>query len=327
MASELRKDPVTERWVLIAPDRGARPSDFVLSSREVDGRLCPFCPGNEDLTPRAIDRRDDPAGNWMVRVIPNRYPAVRVEVPLKREAVEIYDRVSGFGAHEVLVETPHHALALWELPEEQRALVLGVYRDRLSDLRNDRRLRWGMIFKNHGPQAGATLRHEHSQLVALPQIPREPLERWNGAHAHYRRKHRCVYCDILAAELSARVRLVEESRFFVAFCPYASRAPFETWILPRAHAAHYWELTEEDLLDLARIFGEVMRRIDRALERPAVNLMLHTAPLQEPASPAFHWHLEIAPATQRLGGFEWGAGYFINPTAPEEAAEFLREFA
>lgn len=326
MASELRKDPVTERWVLIAPDRGARPSDFLTASRPADGGLCPFCPGNEDLTPPAIQRVDDAEGNWEVRVIPNRYPAVQVEVPLEREPVGFFDRVSGFGAHEVLVETPDHEIALWELPDEHRAKVFGVYRDRLSDLRNDRRLRWGMVFKNHGPQAGATLRHEHSQLLALPQVPREASERWEGAHAHHRRKERCVYCDVIATEMREEVRMVEESRYFVAFCPYASRAPFETWILPKSHASHYWQITEENLRDLSRIFGSVLRRLDRALEKPSANFMLNSSPLQEPESPAFHWHIEIAPATQRLGGFEWGSGYFINPTAPEEAARFLREF-
>lgn len=326
MASELRKDPVTDRWVLIAPERGARPSDFVMAPQKGEGGLCPFCPGSEDLTPPPIAQVDDAEGNWRVRVVPNRYPAVQVEAPLVREAVGFFDRVSGFGAHEVLVETPHHDRTLWELADEDRAAVFRVYCDRLSDLRNDRRLRWAMVFKNHGAQAGATLHHAHSQLVALSQIPREAVWRLAGAKAHFDRKERCVYCDVIAMEMGEEVRMVEESRSFVAFCPYASRAPFETWILPKAHLSHFGFLSDEDLRDLAGLFGRVMRRIDRALEKPAVNFMLHDAPLQESASPSFHWHLEIAPATQRIGGFEWGTGYFINPTAPEEAAGFLRDF-
>ena len=327
MASELRKDPVTERWVLIASDRAARPSDFLTGETTTTHGVCPFCPGNERLTPAAIQRVNDAAGDWRIRVIPNRYPAVQVEVPLRREAVGIYDRVSGFGAHEVIVETPLHDRSLWELPEEERAEVMAVYRDRLSDLRNDRRLRWAMVFKNRGPQAGATLKHEHSQLVALPQIPREAGERWRGSRSYFERKERCVYCDVLATEIREGIRTVEERRFFVAFCPYASRAPFETWNLPKAPASHFWRATEEDLRDLSRILGSVMRRIDRALETPSANFMLHSAPLQENETPAFHWHIEVVPATQRIGGFEWGSGYFINPTAPEEAATFLREFS
>lgn len=327
MASDLRKDPVTDRWVLIAPDRGARPSDFLVETQPPSQRVCPFCPGNEAMTPPPIQEVEGADGRWAVRVIPNRYPSVQVEVPLQREAVGIYDRISGFGAHEVVVETPRHDLSLWELGDEDRARVLGVYRDRLADLGNDRRLRWAMVFKNRGAQAGATLQHEHSQLVALPRVPREARERWEGARSHFRRKERCVYCDVIAAETKEGVRVVEESRFFVAFCPYASRAPFETWILPKGHASHYTLVTQEDLRDLSRLLGSVLRRMDGALEKPAVNFMLHSAPLQEHESPAFHWHLEIVPATQRIGGFEWGSGFFINPTPPEDAAAFLREFA
>lgn len=327
MPSELRKDPVTDRWVLIAPDRGARPSDFLTSTTRPPVRgICPFCPGNEDLTPDPIQVVEGPDGKWRVRVIPNRYPAVQVEVPLRREAAGIYDRVSGFGAHEVLVETPDHDLSLWELSDEDRARVLAVYRDRLADLRNDRRIRWAMIFKNRGALAGATLHHEHSQLLALPQVPLEAKARWEGARAHYARKERCVYCDVIAFEKSEGVRMVDESRFFVAFCPYASRAPFETWILPREHVSHYMLVTQKDIEDLSDLLGRVLRRIDGALESPAVNFMLHSAPLQEPESPAFHWHLEIVPATLRYGGFEWGSGYYINPTPPEDAAAFLRRF-
>lgn len=315
---------MTDRWVIVAPERGARPSDFLTKGRTSDGGFCPLCPGNEASTPPAIHTIRDEAGDWLVRVIPNRFPAVRVEEPLSRKAAGIYDWVSGFGAHEVIVETREHDLSLWEVGEKDREEVLAAFRERLADLGNDRRLRWAIVFKNRGAEAGATLRHEHSQLLALPLVPREARERWEGSRAYFRRTERCVYCDVAEEERRLEVRMVEESRSFLAFCPYASRAPFETWILPRNHASDYSSITQEEIADLSRILAGVMGRIDRALERPSINMMLHSAPLQERASEHFHWHLEIAPATQRMGGFEWGAGAFINPTPPEEAARFLR---
>lgn len=316
---------MTDRWIVFAPERGVRPSDFITISRESDGGPCPFCPGREDLTPPAIHTVPGGPDGWLVRVIPNRYPAVVVEEPLVREAVGPYDRVSGFGAHEVIVESPTHGPSLWEVPDAERTQVLRVYRDRIADLGNDRRLRWAMVFKNRGAEAGATLRHEHSQLIALPMVPREPTARWEGAAAHFARTERCVYCDVLAYETKEGSRLVGESRFFLAFCPYASRAPFEVWILPKRHGSHYTGITERELGDLSALLGRVLRRMDAVLERPSINFMLHSAPLQERESPSFHWHLELVPATQRMGGFEWGAGFVINPTLPEEAARFLRE--
>lgn len=316
---------MTDRWIVFAPERGVRPSDFITISREAEAGPCPFCPGEEALTPPAIHTVPGKGDGWQVRVIPNRFPAVVVEDPLVRSAVGPYDRVSGFGAHEVIVECPAHGPSIWELPDEERSEVLRVYRDRLSDLGNDRRLRWAMVFKNRGAEAGATLIHEHSQLVALPMIPREPLARLEGAAAYYARTERCVHCDVMAFEQKEGVRVVGESRFFLAFCPYASRAPFETWILPKQHASHYAGITERELADLSSLLGRVLRRMDGVLEQPSINWMLHSAPLQEREGPSFHWHLEIVPATQRMGGFEWGAGFFINPTLPEEAARFLAE--
>lgn len=329
--SEFRKDPVTGRWVILAPERSLRPSDFVSAAGgagEEEGKRCPFCPGHEALTPEEILAVPDPSGaGWSVRVIPNKFPALRIEEPLRRSAAGIYDRVSGVGAHEVIVETPRHDLSLAHVDDTARELVLRAYRDRLGDLSRDDRLRWGMVFKNRGAEAGATVRHEHSQLVALPMIPREPLARLSGAAEHWARKERCIYCDVIEHERKEGARIVAESERFLAFCPYASRAPFETWIMPRRHISHFERGDDGDLPELSELLGRVLRKLDLGLEGPALNFMLHSGPLQEPNFPSFHWHLEIAPSLLRTGGFEWGSGFYINATPPEEAARFLRRIS
>jgi UDPglucose--hexose-1-phosphate uridylyltransferase len=238
--ADLRKDPVTGRWVIISTERQKRPSDFHIETITTHpDDLCPFCEGHEDKTPPEIlaFRNGTPANarGWEVRVVPNKFPALRVEGTLDREGEGLFDRMNGIGAHEVIIETPIHGQTLATMPEPAIEKVFFAWRDRVNDLKRDIRLRHIVIFKNHGPSAGATLEHAHSQLIALPIVPREMREELEGARRHHQLKERCVFCDIIRQEVKNGARVIAESADFVAVAPYAPRFPFETWLLPRRH--------------------------------------------------------------------------------------------
>jgi UDPglucose--hexose-1-phosphate uridylyltransferase len=327
---QLRRDPVTGRWVIISTDRQKRPNDFRLERATTLGRdQCPFCPGNEALTPPEVlsYRQNGGAPNgpgWNVRVVPNKFPALQVEGTLDREGEGMFDRMNGIGAHEVIIETPNHDRTLATLSEPEIERVLWAYRERILDLKQDRRLRYILIFKNHGAAAGATLEHTHSQLIALPIVPDFVREEIDGARRHYRAKERCVFCDIVKQEVVDGRRLIQENADVVALAPYAPRFAFETWLLPKRHGARFEEAPRHETESLARLLKATLQRIDRALESPAYNVILHTAPFSEDTADIFHWHLEIMPKLTRVAGFEWGTGFYINPTSPEEAARVLR---
>jgi len=327
---EFRKDPITGRWVIIATDRARRPSDF---SREQvlikGGRYCPFCPGNEQKTPPEILAYRHSGGpnepGWTLRVVPNKFPALRVEGDFNRQGEGVYDRMNGIGAHEVIIETPDHNLTLAELPEKRVEDVFWAFRDRMVDLKRDRRMQYLLIFKNHGESAGASLEHTHSQLIALPVVPRRVQEELEGSKRYFDYKERCIYCDIVRQEVETGTRVVLETQAFLAICPFAARFPFEIWILPRRHHSHFEETDPPTMANLAWVQRMVLRKLDAVLEHPAYNFIIHTAPVQEAPKDYYHWHIELTPRLTRIAGFEWGTGFYINPTPPEEAARFLRE--
>jgi len=327
---ELRKDPVVGRWVIISTERGQRPSDFRIEPVRAVGSNCVFCPGNEAKTPPEIlaIRTPDSAPNgpgWSLRVVPNKFPALRIEGELEPSGEGLYDRMNGVGAHEVVIESPDHRATLATLPADTVADVLLAYRDRVVDLKKDPRFEYILVFKNHGAAAGASLEHPHSQLIATPIIPIMLTEELNGSSQYYRMKERCVWCDILHQERLGQRRMIVEANGFVAFAPFASRFAFETWILPTHHRSAFEETGVEELRGLAEALGEFLRRMDRVLQHPPFNFMLHTAPLREGPLDHFHWHLEIIPKLTNVAGYEWGSGFFINPVLPEDAAAALRE--
>jgi UDPglucose--hexose-1-phosphate uridylyltransferase len=328
--ADLRKDPVTGRWVIISTERQKRPSDFEIESVTIKAdALCPFCEGHEDKTPPEIlAYRNGTPGNtrgWDIRVVPNKYPALRVEGTLDREGEGLFDRMNGIGAHEVIIETPDHAQTLANMPEPAIEKVFWAWRERVVDLKRDIRLRHIVIFKNHGAAAGATLEHAHSQLIALPIVPREIREELEGARHHFQQKERCVFCDVLRQELRNGARVIAESGDFVAIAPYAPRFPFETWLLPKRHRSRFEETTPGEFASLARMLKDLLQRMNAILLSPPYNLIVHSAPLQEDAGNFYHWHLEVMPKLTRIAGFEWGTGFYINPTGPEEAADVLRK--
>jgi UDPglucose--hexose-1-phosphate uridylyltransferase len=327
---ELRKDPITGRWVIISTDRQKRPNDFRLERAASLGREhCPFCPGRESMTPpEVLSYRQNGSGanapGWDLRVVPNKFPALQVEGTLDREGEGMFDRMNGIGAHEVIIETPDHDRPLAAMSEPEIERVLWAYRERILDLKKDFRLRHILVFKNHGYAAGATLDHPHSQLIALPVVPDFLREEIDGARRHFEVKERCVFCDIIQQEVKDGRRLIAENADVIALAPYAPRFAFETWLLPKRHGARFEETPRHVSESLARLLKAVLQRLDRALESPPFNLVVHTAPFTEDVTDVFHWHVEIMPKLTRVAGFEWGTGFYINPTSPEEAAKVLR---
>jgi UDPglucose--hexose-1-phosphate uridylyltransferase len=252
---------------------------------------------------------------------------LRVEGAISSKADGIYDKMNGVGAHELIIETPEHMQTLATMPEKRVEDLFWAYRDRVLDLRRDTRLKYVLLFKNHGEPAGQQLEHSHSQMIALPVVPKRAREEIDGARKHFEYKERCVYCDIVTQELDTGTRVVFETDHFLAISPYAARFPFETWILPKVHNSHAETMSHAETEDLARVLQSNLRKIDSTLEQPPYNLVLHSAPIQEPSSAHYHWHIELIPKLTHVAGFEWGSGFYINPTPPEESAKFLREAA
>ncbi len=328
---DLRKDPIVGRWVIIAHERAKRPRDFRAEETLVDSpATCPFCEGHEDRTPPEIlayrhhgSRPNGPG--WRIRVVPNRFPALQVEGSLNKRGDGIYDMMAGIGAHEVIIESPDHHKSMATLPEENIRDVLWAYRDRLIDLKRDDRLVHGMLFKNVGAAGGASLEHTHSQLIVTPIVPISVWEEMTGSLEFFHYRGRCIYCDMVRQEQATEKRIVLDSPHFTAFCPFASRFPFETWIVPKGHASHYEGISKPSVDDLGHVLHQVLNKLELALDRPAYNYIIHTAPFDHAALPHYHWHIEIIPRLTKVAGFEWGSGFYINPVPPEDAAGFLRE--
>lgn len=335
---QLRKNPVTREWVIIAAERAKRPSDFSHDEEDpgvrpawVEG--CPFCPGSETLTPPAVltyrngeDDANANGGGWWVRAVPNKYPALAIEGGLDKVGVGMYDQMNGVGAHEVIIECPQHNLTIETMSHEQVVDVIWAYRDRYVDLKRDQRFEYIMFFRNHGKRAGASLEHPHSQLVATPMVPIQVLHEMEGCQRYYEFRDRCAYCDMIRQELDDGVRMLAENDHFVAFEPFASKYPYETWILPKRHAAAFVSMTAAEVECLAAMLRDVLGKLSRCLASPPYNYTVFTAPckLDDSTSMTHHWHVKIMPRLSIAAGFEMGTGIYINVAAPEDAAAYLR---
>jgi len=338
--SELRKDPIVDRWVIIAAERGRRPSDFKTTPEIPKSEGCPFCEGNEATTPPEIYAvRDGTAPNtpgWKVRVVPNKFPALAIEGKLVRSGFGRLDRMSGVGAHEVIIESPNHFDDIPTLSTDHVALILDTYARRTEDLRRDERFRHTMAFRNYKGAAGASLSHPHSQLIALPFIPELTRQKLGSARQYYQRKERCIFCDLIEQELSMpeQERVIYRNDQFVLLSPFAARFPFSVEIYPLEHCHDFVEMDSTTRLALAEALQFIFSRYKDILDDPAYNMTLQTAPntIPRPGHPDYwssivydyHWHLEIFPRLTKVAGFEWGTGCYINPVAPEDAARYLR---
>ena len=332
--AELRRDPIGGQWVIIAAERAARPHDFRVQTPPTEDSFCPFCEGNEDTTPAEVMayREEDSQPNgpgWRIRVVPNKYPTLSSEGDLGKEGLGVYDRMRGVGRHEIVIECPRHVSTPTDMTEEQVAEVLRAYRDRSINLMKDERFSYLQIFKNVGQAAGASLSHSHSQLMCTPVVPKRMQEEMGNFEKFYSYRGRCPMCDIVQQELSGGERVVRSTENYLCFTPFASRFPFEMWIVPLAHSPHFYTIQQDHVHQLAGLLQDALGALESCLDDPPYNYVLHAAPF--PGRPymdgkldMYHWHLEIIPRVTRLAGFEWGTEFYINPAVPEDCAEHLR---
>ena len=327
---ELRKDPISGRWVIISVERGKRPSDFISpSQKRRAGGFCPFCPGNEHTTTQEIiafrpANTSPNSSGWTLRVVPNKFPALQIHGELTKKGEGVFDRMNGIGAHEVIIETPDHQLSLATMPLRAVEDVLWAYFFRLTDLNKDARLKYVLIFKNEGEVAGSSLEHTHSQLIALPIVPKSVKEEIDSSKKYYDDKERCLFCDIINQELIADKRVIYENDKYVSLSPFAPREPFETWIFPKNHESNF-SPPDKSFASLSEILQRTLKQLDRVLDTPPYNFIIHTSPFKEEINDYYHWHIEIVPKLTKTAGFEWGSGFYINPTPPEEATKYMKE--
>jgi UDPglucose--hexose-1-phosphate uridylyltransferase len=333
--AELRRDPVIGRWIIVSPGRSKRPGAVERpvellheSATPRPSGECPFCPGHEDRTPpeitalRAAGTRPNAPG-WRRRVFRSASPVVSPDEELIRQGEGMFDMMTGFGEHEVIVDTADHALTLATLSNEDLTELILLWRDRFRDLKRVENIRCVTVFGNRGAAAGAFIEHSHSQIIATPALPRRLSEEISLCYQYFQAKERCVFCDIAESEDGGERQVCRNDRF-VVLTPYASRFPYEMWILPKEHSSHFEEVDAAGAAALAEVLRTSLSALNKALEDPPYSFVLHTAPIREGGMVHYHWHLEIMPRLSPVAGFEWGTGFYINPVPPEAAAARLR---
>lgn len=326
--NELRREPITGRWIIVYSDKIPSVKDFKIEPHLKNNKeSCPFCWGKEAMTPPEITahRKHGPTNSpgWTVRVVPNKFPALRIEGELNKEGMGVFDVMNGIGAHEVIIDTPDHMRDMADLSYSETEEVIWTYLERSIDLRRDKRFKYILIFKNYGKVAGASLEHPHSQLIALPIVPKRVHEEIDGAGKYFDYKERCVFCDIIREEQEEKERIVYEDSKFLAFCPYVSRFPYEVWILPKKHSSDFTNMDRDSVPCLARGLRDSLARIKALLSDPPYNFIVHTSPINGHEREDYHWHVEIMPKLTKVAGFEWGSGFYINPVPPDIAVENL----
>ncbi len=323
--NELRQDRITKTWVVIAPGRGERPHD---TNDEPDvthnTSHCPFCPGHEAETPAEVFRLNDSNGGWRVRVVPNKFEVLGGDRGESRTvSPQGFVSMPGVGRHEVVIEMPEHGADLATVDVQAVRDVLTAYRTRFRALRDEN---WALIviFRNHGSAAGTSLSHPHSQIVATPVVPIQIRHRFDIARQYFDDTGACLYLDVLEREIAGGRRIILEQAQYVAFQPFASAVPFETWIMPRVHRTSFGDASDQELVDLALVLRTVLGGLRRALADPSYNYVIESAPIGDEDRQYFVWHLRILPRLTTPAGFELGSGIRVNPSRPEETAEILR---
>jgi len=328
---EIRQDPTTKEWVIMAKDRAERTRDSVPERVRKDlpmySPTCPFCPGNEEMTPPdVLSYSDEKTGRWGVRVVANRFPAVTPEGTTKRRLEDsFFLSMDSVGIHEVIVECPEHNKTPDAMDPDALTQVLMAYQERYKALSRLPFVKSIIIFKNHGPRAGTSLDHPHSQLVAVPVVPTETRARYEVAIRHYDDNGSCLYMDLVRQEQDSGTRIVMESNGFVVFHPFASKYPFETWIMPKKHEASFGNASQGDLAGLADALHNTMTKLRRAVDNADFNLVLDSAPVGDEGKEYYLWHIRIIPRLTEIAGFEIGTGIHINTSLPEETARAMRD--
>lgn len=327
---QLRKDPVLKQWVIISPERGKRPSDFKKTEQqEDDSANCPFCEGRESMTPdETMAFRTAGTGanqkGWWVRVIPDSAPILKPEADSGREGIGMFDAMNSIGVHEVVIESPRHGLNIQNSTIEQVREVIWAYKQRLLEIKKNPLYKHFMIVKNSGIGA-SSFSHSHSHIVATPIIPKRIEEELEGAREYYHYHDRCLFCDIIKQESKDGQRVVHEDQDYIVFCPFASRFPFEMEITPKFHMPFFELIENNQVHGLATALQTALKKLEALLPGQPFNFVLHTSPCSDSYRDFYHWHMELIPKLTKIAGFEWGSGFYINPTSPEDAAKLLRE--
>lgn len=334
--TEIRKDPLSGTWVLIAPQRAHRPMEFSIESgeeaqSETDKEHCPFCPGNELMTPpELLSYREPGTGSnqsgWSLRVVRNKFPALVSTIEPLLTGDSLYQSMTGFGYHEVVIETPSHTDDYDDMSLTDVENVIWAWRDRLLSLHSDQRIKYALVFKNHGMNAGASLKHAHSQIIATPLIPKKIEQEVNALNEYITREQRCLICDIIRREQYDGKRVVYQNEDFVCFCPYASSMAYQVMLAPVKHCSEFVDMTDDEVKHLAIALRHIFKMFRNALGDISYNMWLHNEPWHNSDNDgkSFHWHIDVTPKLAHLAGFEVGSGFFINHTPPEDAASLLR---
>jgi UDPglucose--hexose-1-phosphate uridylyltransferase len=339
--SELRQNPITKEWVIIAPERRNRPDQFkrhkvpkkITAWEQEEKDRCPFCPGNEAISGEAVltyyaEGKDAGESEWSLRVVPNKFPAL-VDGDTTYRITEgpdnFFIKMNGVGYHEVVIEDPEHFQTIATMPLIAVERIISSYQERYRSLIRKPNVELLTIFRNNGPGAGTSLRHPHSQIIASPIIPIHIRHMIEEGVRYYDTMGRCIYCNLIEQEKLAGKRILSETEHFIAFTPFFSRSPFEIWILPKKHRASFGNISSLEQRDLARILTDMLQRLYEGLDNPDYNYMIHSAPYQEDPADYYHWHLQILPKLYKMAGFELGSGIYLNSTSPEENAQYLRK--
>jgi UDPglucose--hexose-1-phosphate uridylyltransferase len=322
--AELRKDPTTRRWAIIATERWKRPNELAKKKGVDKKKFCPFDDGSEELAKAIVYPHFKHPGKWKVWVTPNKFPALSSEGVPRTTIQGMFTTIDAVGGHEVFVDSAKHNATLANMKPVEIETILNAYRERYKYWVKDDRVKYVLIFKNYGQDAGASLVHPHSQLTATPVVPPRVVEEMEKGERWYKDRKHCIICDLIRDEIALDKRVAFMNDRFIVICPFASRFPFETMILPREHSSNFMEISDSDIESLADIMSKLFRQMKVLLGDPSFNYLVHVSPQYAPNLRFYHWHIEIIPRLTEVAGFEWGAGIYINPTPPEEAARELR---
>ena len=330
---EYRKDIILDEWVIIATGRAKRPEDFREEKIKIDKKImgiCPFDKGNESMTPPEVLRMDlqgnfvDSSVDWQIRVVPNKFPALIPDATPYSKMYGVYMVMDGFGLHEVVIHSPEHITNLSELSQFQLELILNVYVKRLREIKKDSRIESVIIMLNQGKEAGASLEHSHSQIFALPLNPPVLEKELHGTRRYFKQNNRCAMCDLMKFEISEDKRVVFDNENFFIIQPYASRNPFETWVVPKKHYPNFENISQSEIKSFAHCLKILSDFFYEELNEPSYNYFIHTGPMHKEIENHYHWHFELIPKLSIKAGFEIATGIDICITTPEYTAEFMK---
>ncbi|RMD46077.1 MAG: galactose-1-phosphate uridylyltransferase [Aquificota bacterium] len=332
---EIRYNFLKDTYVIFSSERAKRPHDYKHEPEAEIGIVenCPFEYGNENKTPSevfAIREKDTKPNTpeWKVRVIPNKYPAVKSDIPFLKEREGIYLKYSGYGYHEILIDTPDHYKQIYNFSVEEIKNAFIAVKERFLFISKDKKIKYIQFFKNYGKEAGSSLFHSHSQIIAIPILPKEVKTQLSQLKNYFEKNKKCYLCEEINFEIKEDKRIIFQNEEFLAYCPYYSIFPFEVRIIPKKHLSRFECINENLLIKLSEVLLFVAKKIYKILNNPAFNLILYTSPFNiknEDFETFNHWYIEILPRLTTIAGFELGSGFYINTTYPEDAAKFLKQ--